>query len=92
MYIAYALRGGNRKGIEMRHMGAFLGQLLIRGFDRAERIYRAMKCRGYASATARGGKRALTAGDIICVAAVFPPCLLLRLMSASALFGVFFGR
>jgi cobalt/nickel transport system permease protein len=92
MNIAYALRGGNRKGIEMRHMGAFLGQLLLRGFDRAERIYRAMKCRGYASPpSARGEKRAFTAGDIICAAAVFPPCFLFRFVSADALLRVFFG-
>lgn len=48
MYTAYRLRGGRRKGIELRHMGAFLGQLLLRSFDRAERVYSAMQCRGYA--------------------------------------------
>jgi cobalt/nickel transport system permease protein len=46
MYTAYSLRA-NKKGIEMRHMGSFLGQLLIRSFDRAERVYAAMRCRGY---------------------------------------------
>jgi cobalt/nickel transport system permease protein len=47
MYTAYSLRGAGKKGIEMRHMGSFLGQLLIRSFDRAERVYAAMRCRGY---------------------------------------------
>ncbi|MDR1812973.1 MAG: cobalt ECF transporter T component CbiQ, partial [Candidatus Fibromonas sp.] len=48
MYIAYSLRSINRKGIRMRDMGSFAGQLLLRSFDRAERVYSAMKCRGYA--------------------------------------------
>lgn len=48
MYTAYILRSGGKKGLEMRHMGSFVGQLLMRSFDRAERVYAAMKCRGYA--------------------------------------------
>jgi cobalt/nickel transport system permease protein len=31
----------------MQDMGVFVGQLLLRSFDRAENIYMAMKCRGY---------------------------------------------
>jgi cobalt/nickel transport system permease protein len=31
----------------MRDMGSFAGQLLLRSVDRAERVYRAMKARGY---------------------------------------------
>jgi cobalt/nickel transport system permease protein len=52
MTTAYSLRSGGKKALEMRHMGSFLGQLLLRGFDRAERVYNAMLCRGY-------GRRAL---------------------------------
>jgi len=48
MYIAYSLRSTDAKGIKMRDMGSFAGQLLLRSFDRADRIYNAMKCRGYA--------------------------------------------
>ncbi|NLT12747.1 MAG: cobalt ECF transporter T component CbiQ, partial [Clostridiales bacterium] len=47
MYTAYMLRSTEHKGLQMRHMGSFVGQLLIRSFDRAERVYAAMKCRGY---------------------------------------------
>lgn len=43
---SYLLRSPRHKGIEMKHMGGFLGQLLIRSMDRAERIFYAMKCRG----------------------------------------------
>jgi cobalt/nickel transport system permease protein len=44
---AYALRSGEARGIRMRDMGSFVGQLLLRSFDRAERVYAAMKLRGY---------------------------------------------
>lgn len=47
MYTAYLLRSHGRKGIGMKDMGSFLGLLLVRSFDRAERVYRAMKNRGF---------------------------------------------
>ncbi len=47
MYHAYILRAPREKGIRMKDMGPFLGQLILRSFDRAERIYSAMKCRGF---------------------------------------------
>jgi cobalt/nickel transport system permease protein len=47
MYHAYLLRAPKEKGIKMKDMGSFLGQLILRSFDRAERIYQAMKCRGF---------------------------------------------
>jgi len=48
MFIGYRLRSRTGNGLEMKHMGSFIGQLLLRSFDRAERVYQAMKCRGYA--------------------------------------------
>lgn len=47
MYTAYRLRAGAVHGIKMKDMGVFLGQLLLRSMDRAERVYSAMKCRGF---------------------------------------------
>ena len=47
MTTAYLLRSKGRKALKMQHMGSFLGQILLRGFDRAERVYSAMLCRGY---------------------------------------------
>jgi cobalt/nickel transport system permease protein len=46
MGAAYSLRSGKDRP-RMRDMGAFLGSLLIRSFDRAGRVYRAMSCRGF---------------------------------------------
>ena len=47
MTAAYHLRAPNKKGILMKDMGSFLGQLILRCFDRSERIYSAMECRGF---------------------------------------------
>jgi cobalt/nickel transport system permease protein len=46
MHTSYTLRS-SFKNIRMKDMGAFLGGLAIRSMDRAARIYRAMKCRGW---------------------------------------------
>jgi cobalt/nickel transport system permease protein len=52
MRTAYLLRGGSRKGrgaggIQFVHIGSFLGRLLVRSFDRGNRVYQAMVCRGF---------------------------------------------
>lgn len=44
---AYHLRSVRQNGLEMKHVGTFLGQLLLRSMDRAERVYAAMQCRGF---------------------------------------------
>lgn len=63
MYIAYRLRSPNEKGLAMKHMGSFVGQLLLRSFDRAERIYSAMKCRGYPAQERDAAQRRFTGAD-----------------------------
>jgi cobalt/nickel transport system permease protein len=47
MLTAYALRSPGQQGIRMKDTGGFLGQLILRSFDRAGRVYQAMKCRGF---------------------------------------------
>lgn len=47
MTTAYHLRAPKEKGIRMKDMGSFVGQLLLRCFDRSEQIYNAMECRGF---------------------------------------------
>ena len=44
---AYLLRNPGKKALTFSDMGKFLGKLVIRSFERQERIYEAMKCRGY---------------------------------------------
>ncbi|MGI6151680.1 MAG: cobalt ECF transporter T component CbiQ [Christensenellales bacterium] len=47
MSTAYALRSPNARGVKFAHMGQFAGHLLIKSADRAERVYAAMKLRGF---------------------------------------------
>lgn len=47
MHQAYLLRAPGEKGIKLMDMGSFLGQLILRSIDRAERIYHSMQCRGF---------------------------------------------
>ena len=81
MIIAYKLRSGNRKALEMRHMGSFVGQLTLRGFDRAERIHAAMRCRGYSLKRILPAHRRLLCSDLLVFAAVCLPSLLLRFVA-----------
>ncbi len=47
MTTAYSLRAPGSRGIAFRAWGSFAGQLLLRTFDRAQRIYQAMTLRGF---------------------------------------------
>jgi cobalt/nickel transport system permease protein len=96
MSIAYSLRGPNRKGIEVRDMGSFVGQLLIRSFDRAERVYNSMKCRGYSSDYALQNipqkKETLVLQDFIFLFLVCLLCALFRFVDINAMLIGFLGR
>jgi cobalt/nickel transport system permease protein len=81
MTTAYKLRSGNKKALEMRHMGSFAGQLLLRGFDRAERVHSAMRCRGYSLMHVPSARRRIQCRDLAALAAVCLPALLLRFLS-----------
>ena len=85
MYTAYSLRGGDGKGLEMKHMGSFVGQLLIRSFDRAERIYAAMKCRGYDSRAVYASNRVFAVSDAAFTMSVALFCVFFRVISLDAL-------
>jgi len=49
MLRAYMLRSPlqNENGIHIKDWGAFAGQLVLRTFDRAQRVYQAMCVRGF---------------------------------------------
>ncbi|MDR0468493.1 MAG: cobalt ECF transporter T component CbiQ, partial [Peptococcaceae bacterium] len=76
MTTAYILRGAGKKAPDMQHMGSFLGQLLLRGFSRSERVYDAMRCRGWARKEIPRAGRSFTRKDAVflgtlCAAALF---------------------
>ncbi|MDR3305934.1 MAG: cobalt ECF transporter T component CbiQ [Clostridiales Family XIII bacterium] len=77
MSIAYKLRSVDSKGIAMKHMGSFVGQLAIRSMDRGERIYAAMMCRGYSQPTHGHPSHSGPSIADICVCAVLIAAFLL---------------
>ena len=48
MIRAYSLRAPGQKGIHRSLWGSFAGQLILRTFERAQRVYEAMALRGFA--------------------------------------------
>ncbi|MDR2999955.1 MAG: cobalt ECF transporter T component CbiQ [Fibromonadaceae bacterium] len=80
MYIAYSLRNAGKKGIRMRDMGSFAGQLLLRSFDRADRVYNAMKCRGYTLDFVPQNRQSFLPKDIVFFIFVCIFCLTFRLI------------
>ncbi len=88
---AYLLRSAQQKGVEVRHMGSFVGSLLIRSFDRAERVYDAMKCRGYALQHAYAQKQGLRGHDIMFLLLIVSGCALLRFFDPVSLLNHLIG-
>ena len=79
MILAYKLRSGTKRAVEMKHMGTFVGQLVLKGFDRAERVHMAMRCRGYSLSSIPPVKRRINSTDILMLLAVCIPAVLLRI-------------
>lgn len=87
MYTAYQVRHRKAKGLELRHMGSFVGSLMLRSFDRADRIYGAMKCRGYGQGGSCAAQRRWRTADIVYTAAVCGACMLFRFVDVTMLLG-----
>jgi cobalt/nickel transport system permease protein len=91
MMTAYHLRSKEQKGIKLSHIGTFMGQLLLRSFDRAERVYLAMKCRGFNGEYQFAAPETIRTVDLlygILLCAVF---VLMRLFNISVIIGSFFS-
>jgi cobalt/nickel transport system permease protein len=86
MYTAYMLRSTEHKGLQMKHMGSLVGQLLIRSTDRAERVYAAMKCRGYPGTSMHKVRSRLRLPDYAFLLATTIPFVLLRIFDIRALY------
>ncbi len=68
MLRAYALRSPQQKGIHISAWGSFAGQLILRTFDRAQRVYEAMCLRGFAGEYNTGAEVKIKAADFLYVA------------------------
>jgi cobalt/nickel transport system permease protein len=91
MMTAYHLRSKGQKGIQLRDMGTFMGQLLLRSFDRAERVYFAMKCRGYNGEYQFAAEQKFRPGDYIYTFVLCAAFLLLRWFNVSVIIGSLIG-
>jgi cobalt/nickel transport system permease protein len=87
IWTAYMLRSPLKKSIMMRDMGSILGQLLLRSFNRAERVYSAMKCRGFSGRYYPKENHRIHLGGILFIAAVSFILLILRFFNISLLIG-----
>jgi len=92
MYRSYILRSPKQKGIRMHDMGVFVGQLLLRSMDRAERVYSAMKCRGFNGSYSYHAVSPVLSGDYIYLGIVCAAVFLLRFMNFSILMGDLLSR
>jgi len=86
MRTAYTLRSAGGKGIAIKDMGGFVGQLLLRSIDRADRIYNAMKCRGYAMQTTQRYNKKIKWQDITFCIIVCILCITFRIIDINKLF------
>jgi cobalt/nickel transport system permease protein len=91
MLTAYHLRSSRQKGIRLEHVGAFMGQLLLRSFDRAEKVYVAMKLRGFNGEYHFALSEKMRFGDYLYGLALCTAFLLLRWFNTSVIIGSFFG-
>jgi len=89
MRTAYALRSAGKKGIKIKDMGGFVGQLLLRSVDRADRVYNAMKCRGYALQPTRQNDGKIKWQDMTFCVAVCILCVTFRIVDINKLFTLF---
>lgn len=91
MMTAYHLRSSRQKGIQLAHAGVFLGQLLLRSFERAERVYMAMKLRGYRGDFQFARSDKMKQNDYIYCSLLCGGFLLMRWFNVSMIIGSLFG-
>jgi len=65
MLRAYSLRAPGQKGIHKSIWGSFAGLLILRTFERAQRVYQAMCIRGFTGEYNTGGRMGMRAMDFV---------------------------
>lgn len=92
MYQAYQLRAPKEKGIRLQDYGKFIGRLVLRSFDRAERVYHSMLCRGFQGQVSGLGKDLWSLKDIIILLVAIIPIIILRFINLGEIIGQFIIR
>ncbi|MDR1979792.1 MAG: cobalt ECF transporter T component CbiQ [Synergistaceae bacterium] len=91
MFTAYVLRAPEQKGVKMKDMGSFLGQLILRSFDRAGRVHQAMRCRGFQGIYHGKARAGLTWSDYAYIGVFAAGLLILRWFNLSLFLGGLVG-
>lgn len=65
MLRAYSMRAPRQKGIHCSVWGSFAGQLILRTYDRAQRVYQSMNLRGYTGEYHNGNLTSIRYKDVI---------------------------
>ena len=89
MWTAYSLRAPGSKAVALADFGSFFGQLLLRSFDRAQRIYDAMRCRGFSGVYYGPARPRRLRESIVFVACAAAALVMLRFFPPSVLLGRF---
>lgn len=87
---AYLLRAPKQKGVELKAWGSLSGQLLLRAFDRAERVYSAMLLRGFSGEYSLGKKQNFTLKDFTFMLLWLGFFILVRLFNITVALGQLF--
>lgn len=91
MLRAYKLRAPKQKGIKLKDSGSFTGQLLLRAFDRAQRVYDAMRLRGFKGEYHGYNKRKMEFKDILFLLLWCSFFILARIYNIPLMLGMLIG-
>ncbi len=87
MSLAWRLRSGGRRRIQLREWGPMVGQWLLRTLRRTDRLYQAMLCRGFSGDFPLGRTRRFTRADALYLAGWWLFFLLVRLVNLPQVIG-----
>lgn len=88
--VAYSLRAPLQKGIQYKVWGSLAGQLLLRTYDRAQRIYIGMRLRGFDGEYNTGKNPAIKGRDLTFLTGWFIFFIAARILNITGLLGNMF--
>ena len=90
MQRAYSLRAPGHKGIHAAVWGSFVGQLMLRTFERAQRVYQSMNLRGFSGEYNTGTVSRIALKDIVYIAGWSMFFIMARIFNLPVLLGTLF--
>lgn len=87
MIMAFRLRSNGARWPRIKDFSVFIGQLFLRSFDRAQRVYQAMQCRLYGAKQSQRKFPSWRLSDWVFVLLVGMSCVLFRFIRISNFLG-----